>query len=62
MESQRKSLVKYDNDDLARRDYFYDMLDQLLLIGRQAGGQAAIDALLIKGLIDSRHQDAKRSA
>ena len=42
--------------DLAndRSDYFYEMLDQLLIIGRQAGGDASIDALLIGGLLASR--------
>jgi hypothetical protein len=37
-----------------RSDYFYEMLDQLLIIGRQAGGDASIDAVLIGGLLASR--------
>ncbi len=37
-----------------RAEYFYDMLDQLLIIGRQAGGDALIDATLIAGLLANR--------
>ena len=45
-----------------RREYFYDMLDQLLIIGQQAGGDALIDATLIGGLLASRRaQNAAES-
>ncbi len=37
-----------------RSEYFYEMLDQLLVIGRQAGGEALIDATLIGGLLTNR--------
>jgi hypothetical protein len=37
-----------------RSEYFYEMLDQLLVIGRQAGGDALVDATLIGGLLASR--------
>jgi hypothetical protein len=57
-------------DEQDRSDYFYDMLDQLLIIGRLAGGEALIDATLIGGLIATRRAqgraeqqaDGKRSA
>ena len=39
-----------------RSDYFYDMLEQLLVIGRAAGGDALVDATLIGGLLATRQQ------
>lgn len=36
-------------------EYFYDMLEQLLAIGRAAGGDALVDAALIGGLLASRN-------
>ena len=38
----------------AMSEYFYDMLDQLLILGRKAGGDAQIDAALIAALLASR--------
>ena len=48
-------------EDRRWSDYFYDMLGQLLVIGRQAGGDALVDAVLIGGLLATR-RDAKGGA
>lgn len=48
--------VLAQTEDRERSEYFYDMLDQLLVIGRQAGGDAHTDAVLIGGLIASRRK------
>ncbi len=57
-------LGSFDQTDngLACSEYFYDMLHQLLLIGRHAGGQTATDALLIGGLLASRQHDSAVAA
>jgi hypothetical protein len=54
MNSLKISNVEYSTNAQAHAEYFYDMLNQLLVIGRQAGGDALIDATLIGGLLASR--------
>ena len=54
MNSLKKSGVESSPEADARSEYFYDMLDQLLIIGREAGGDALIDATLIAGLLATR--------
>lgn len=49
-----RARLECETEDQDRSDYFYDMLDQLLVIGRQAGGDAMTDAVLIGGLLATR--------
>lgn len=42
--------ARAEAEDREQSEYFYDLLEQLLVIGRQAGG----DALLIGGLVARR--------
>lgn len=50
--------MRTEAEDRERSEYFYDLLEQLPVVGRQAGGDAVTDALLIGGLVARRRKAA----